>query len=117
VTTATIIGTLRITGRVHYDDDRQFEMYAPDGVALENDGHWEHWMAPGETYEIRHDGTGWRVTCQTWTDGHIRRLADERGMFVSALPMAESGDVDLDPGVGYAIHSRPDNTFDLVQHG
>lgn len=122
MSTTTRIGTLRCSMEVIENgavDEPKFNMYAPAGIVLENDGRWEHWMFPGEEYDVDHDGVGWVVTCRTWTDGHVRRLAaagEVRGRFVSELPMAEGPDFRLVPGVRYGIHSTPGHTFFLVQH-
>lgn len=77
-------------------------MYRPAGVPLINDGSWRYWMMPGSAYNLDHDGTGWRVTCQTWPTGHTYRLADQDGSFVGSLPLA-GGELLLDPQCGYEL--------------
>lgn len=81
MSTIILIGTLR-TESVPVDDPEGVGSpprtdYRPERTPLLNDGRWHHWMAPGEDYDIDHDGVGWRVTCRTWGDsGHTYRLAD-----------------------------------------
>lgn len=85
-------------------------MYQPAGVRLDNDGSETNWMQEGDDYTLEHDGSGWRVTCQTWpasVRSHIRRLADASkplGSYVSTLPAVDgSGDVELEIGRIYQL--------------
>lgn len=80
--------------------------WQPVGVRVDNDGTLPYWMQEGEDYQLQHDDIGWRVTCQTWQSSHIRRLADAskpKGSFVSALPRAGGGDVELEIGRIYQL--------------
>lgn len=80
-------------------------MYRPAGVPLldENtDRPWWFWLIPGETYRLRHDGTGWRVTAGSWLAGDIYRLATERRELADVLPTA-GGPLALDPLTVYVI--------------
>lgn len=115
-----LLGALRMDARLFGESEAAESPprwgYQPDGVHLQNDGRWFHWMAPGHgyDYDIRHDGTGWQVTCRAWPgDGHVYRLAtlgaDPFGpsQFADRLPLAD-GDVTLEPGRTYALReTRP----------
>jgi hypothetical protein len=77
--------------------------FRPEQTPLLNDGCWQYWMAAGEEYELHHDGTGWRVTCENWpADTHTYRLASPDGDFVDRLPI-DVGEVALVQGQLYAL--------------
>jgi hypothetical protein len=88
-----------------FDDIQSRISYRPDGIVLENDGIYHHWMLPGFTYDMAHDGTGWRVTCVTWPSdrsSHVYRLSRGGRQFVTALPTVD-GSVELDPATTYTV--------------
>jgi len=76
--------------------------YRPVGVILQNDGRWHYWISPGETYRIGFDGTGWRVTCRTWSGGHVYRMARPDGTLIDRLTLSDRV-VELDPGRAYEV--------------
>ena len=101
-----LLGDLRIEQRIHDESEgagsRRRTDYRPVHTPVLNDGRWHYWMAPGEDYGIRHDGTGWRVTCQSWSAAgtHVFRLADRSGNLTDRLPV-DNGEVTLTPGQAY----------------
>jgi hypothetical protein len=111
-TTGRKVGTLAMEGRQQEDvtgpgsSPRLIVHYRPVATPVLNDGKWHHWVVPGERYRLAHDGTGWRVTCDTWPAGtHIFRLATPDDAFADSLPLAD-GRIALDLGKVYEI--RPD---------
>ena len=113
VQTGRKVGTLEMEGRAQEDPDgpgsRPIVHYRPVSTPVLNDGNWHHWVVPGERYRIGHDGTGWRVTCETWPAGtHIFRLATPGGAFADVLPGSD-GPIPLKVGMTYEI--RPDSRY------
>lgn len=106
-TTATMLGVLRTQSRQYEDleglGNGPTTMHRPDGTPLRNDGIWHYWMAPGSSYQLAWDGTGWRVTCDTWMSGHVRRLVEaDDAQFVDRLPLVE-GSFELNRARTYQI--------------
>jgi hypothetical protein len=109
-----MLGNLRMEQRVQDESEgagsRRRTDYRPVQTPVLNDGRWHYWMIPGEDYGVRHDGTGWRVTCWTWTtDTHVYRLASaDMWEFADRLPV-DDGTVTLNPGRAYTLrHTGPD---------
>lgn len=86
----------------------------PAGVRADNDGVAHHWMRLGRAYQLHHDGVGWQIQRYDAMTGqshplfgaHIYRLADAsqpKDSFISWLPTAEGGRVELDPAKMYRI--------------
>lgn len=90
--------------------------YQPAGIRLDNDGCKTYWLMPATVYTVEHDGVGWRVEpVGGWSNGHVYRLADAagpKGSFVSYLPLAGDGRLDLLPGTLYQLElaSNPEMT-------
>jgi hypothetical protein len=107
MTTRTLLGELRT--------EAADGMHRPAGVGVRNDGFRSHWMAPGQSFSLAHDGTGWRVTSPSWTDGHILRLVDavDGRALVGALPTAQ-GVVDMGAGVYELV--PVDGGWSVYQH-
>jgi hypothetical protein len=119
MTTMTRLGVLRTEGLMTPDMEqtaagpRGSTMYRPEGTPLRNDGIWHHWLAPGRTYRLEWDGTGWHVTCETWLTGHTYRLADADAQFVDALPV-ESGVLELERDHVYELReSAPFGAWEI----
>lgn len=107
MSTMTLLGTLAVEGAELHEQGGQggvtLVMRRPINTPLRNDGVFRHWLAGGETYQLGWDGTGFRVTCHTWTSGHVYRLAEAQDFeFVTALPLTD-GALDLNPDQGYEI--------------
>lgn len=122
IETATLLATLR-TESVQYTEaehteagPRHLVMLRPAGVGVRNDGYRGYWMLPGQTYRLAHDGTGWRVTCPDWTDGHVLRLVDaEDGrQIVDVLP-GDEGSHRLEPGRVYELREQTPGVWGLFQ--
>lgn len=93
------------------DNETPYIAFQPAGVRVDNGDAYTHWMDLHETYTLTHDGVGWAVTAPSWTDPHVRRLADAsgpRGTYVSALPAADGGMVELQPGTTYVLRFQSD---------
>lgn len=122
--TATLLGTLRTESAAYAEAEGAGSPgrtdYRPQGTPLLNDGKHHYWMIPGEDYEIRRDGDGWRVTCRTWpANGHVYRLATtawhladsliiDTGRFISAYR--------LGPDRAYVLHAIG-HTWELHELG
>lgn len=77
--------------------------FAPVGRPARNDGWNRAWLSRGEVRRLEHDGTGWHITADGWTDGHVYRLAEPLdGQLVDTLPTAD-GEVRLERGRVYEI--------------
>ncbi|HCT81562.1 MAG TPA: hypothetical protein DGT23_34310 [Micromonosporaceae bacterium] len=75
-------------------------------MRLDNDGSQEYWLAPGQRWTLAFDGTGWQATTPGWGEGHVYRIADAsgpEGSYISWLPTADGGRVDLVPGKEYQV--------------
>lgn len=127
----TMIAELAVeTTRPNFDQDEGVDpsipparYVRPAGVRADNDGVAEYWMTTGWSYTLDHDGLGWNimrrdvVTGQArplFGAGHIYRLADAtlpKDSFITWLPAADGGRVDLDPAKRYLV--RWDSVEDL----
>ena len=110
--TATMLADLRVEFAQSIEgsggaDSPTLVMYRPHSTGLRNDGFRAYWMLSGLDYRLAHDGTGWRVTCADWTDGHVLRLVDavDGREFVSVLPTVD-GAMDLVVGAVYELRAN-----------
>ncbi|MER5608260.1 hypothetical protein AB0F93_28380 [Micromonospora tulbaghiae] len=82
----------------------------PANRPLRNDGVWRHWMAQGYVYDLRHDGTGWHVTSEQWTEreaAHLYRLAEPKdGALRGDLPDQDGNTIPLDTARTYQIRQE-----------
>ena len=110
--TSRLLGTLRTEHIAHYESEgagsRGRNDYRPVQTPVLNDGRWHYWMQPGEDYEVGYDGTGWRVTCRTWSSAaaaHVYRLASAATWaHVHRLPI-DDGEAVLESGRTYILSS------------
>lgn len=111
--TGRLIDSVRIDGRIFEESEAAGSApslgFQPDDVHLQNDGRWYHWMSPGWEYVIRHDGTGFEVTCANWSttrSGHTYRLAGLSG-HTDLLP-GQNGAIVLDETKVYTLRPGSD---------
>jgi hypothetical protein len=120
MTTTTMVAHLTVESQRLEDIEqseagpRSVTLRRPTGVGVRNDGYRGFWMLPGLTYRIQHDGTGFRVTCRDWTDGHVLRLVDalDGRTHVDALDTTD-GALALNVGAAYEVREETPGVWAL----
>lgn len=118
----TLLATIATEGPQTDDAEgagsRSLTMLRPVNRPLRNDGVWRHWLADGHAYQLRHDGTGWHVTSEHWTEregAHTYRLAEPLdGRLMGDLPTTEGHDLILEVGQTYELRqTQPGGSWAL----
>lgn len=111
MSTTTLLGALRVEGHQDIDQagvgpDRVVTASRPTDRILRNDGIQRYWLHAGATYRLAHDGTGWHVTSDAITDGHVYRLAEAQdAAFVETIETLD-GVQTLRAGTAYEIREN-----------
>jgi hypothetical protein len=102
--TMTVLGEVRLTGRIDPGNELGVMYYQPADVYLQNDGVQRFWMSEGLRYELARDAVGWVVTGPSLDASHTYRLASH-GEYTDRLPLVV-GTVDLEPANRYELVAR-----------